>query len=53
MSKIGVFICWCGSNISETVDIEKTKAALEGLPALDYIEDYQYLCSEIGQKKNC
>ena len=51
MSKIGVFICWCGSNISETVDIEKTKAALEDLPALNYIEDYQYLCSEIGQQK--
>ncbi|MFW6301473.1 MAG: 4Fe-4S binding protein [Bacillota bacterium] len=51
MSKIGVFICWCGTNISETVDIEKTKTALEGLPALNYIEDYQYLCSEIGQQK--
>ncbi|MCG8515873.1 MAG: CoB--CoM heterodisulfide reductase iron-sulfur subunit A family protein [Halanaerobiales bacterium] len=49
MQRVGVFICWCGTNISSTVNIEQVVAALENIPGVVYIKDYQYMCSEIGQ----
>ena len=33
MQKIGVFVCWCGSNIAGTVDVEKVAEALKSVPA--------------------
>ena len=30
MQKIGVFVCWCGSNIAGTVDVNAVAEALEG-----------------------
>jgi heterodisulfide reductase subunit A-like polyferredoxin/coenzyme F420-reducing hydrogenase delta subunit len=43
-----VFVCHCGGNISEVVDIEKVRQRLaeEGVTHFD---DYPYLCSEEGQ----
>lgn len=34
MQKIGVFVCWCGSNIAATVDVEAVSQALSKEPAL-------------------
>mgnify|MGYP000494268968 CR=1 FL=1 len=34
MSKIGVFICHCGENISATVDCEKVAEAAKEMEAL-------------------
>ncbi len=48
--KIGVFICHCGSNIAGVVDIEKVKAAINGLPNVEIIDDYKYVCSKPGQQ---
>ena len=28
MQRIGVFVCWCGSNIAATVDVEQVSAVL-------------------------
>ena len=28
MQRIGVFVCWCGSNIAATVDVERVSQAL-------------------------
>lgn len=49
MARIGVFVCWCGTNIAGTVNVEEVaKTALE-MPGVVYAKDYQYMCSEIGQ----
>lgn len=49
MHKIGVFVCWCGSNIAATVDVKAVAAAAAEQPNVVYATDYQYMCSESGQ----
>lgn len=49
MQKIGVFVCWCGSNIAGTVDVKAVAEALKKEPGVVYAADYQYMCSEAGQ----
>ncbi len=49
MQKIGVFVCWCGSNISATVDVVKVAEVLRSEPGVVVSENYQYMCSENGQ----
>ena len=50
MQRIGVFICWCGSNIAATVDVERVAAAIKAEPGVVFSADYQYMCSENGQQ---
>ncbi|MBO5481685.1 MAG: CoB--CoM heterodisulfide reductase iron-sulfur subunit A family protein [Clostridia bacterium] len=50
MQRIGVFICWCGSNISATVDVVKVAEAMKNEPGVVYSANYQYMCSENGQQ---
>jgi len=33
LQRIGVFVCWCGSNIAATVDVAKVVEAVEMNPA--------------------
>ncbi|MBP5632533.1 MAG: CoB--CoM heterodisulfide reductase iron-sulfur subunit A family protein, partial [Clostridia bacterium] len=49
MHKIGVFVCWCGSNIAATVDIDRVVAEAKVQPGVVFAKDYQYMCSEAGQ----
>ncbi len=49
MQRIGVFVCWCGSNISSTVDVEKVAEVLRLEQGVVIAEHYQYMCSENGQ----
>ena len=49
MQKIGVFVCWCGSNIAATVDVVKVAEVLKAEPGVVISENYQYMCSENGQ----
>ena len=49
MHKIGVFVCWCGSNIAATVDVKAVAEAAGKQPNVVYATDYQYMCSESGQ----
>ena len=51
MQKIGVFVCWCGSNIAGTVDVERVAQAVANEPGVVISTDYQYMCSEAGQLK--
>ncbi len=51
MQRIGVFVCWCGSNIAATVDVKAVAEALGKEPGVVFYEDYQYMCSEEGQNK--
>ena len=50
MQRIGVFICWCGSNIAATVDVQRLSALIKAEPGVVYSADYQYMCSENGQQ---
>ena len=51
LQKIGVFVCWCGSNIAGTVDVERVAQAVANEPGVVVSTDYQYMCSEAGQLK--
>ena len=49
MQRIGVFVCWCGSNIAGTVDVKAVAEALGKEPGVVFSTDYQYMCSQAGQ----
>ncbi len=49
MQRIGVFVCWCGSNIAGTVDVAAVSEALKNEPGVVYSTNYQYMCSQAGQ----
>ena len=49
MQRIGVFVCWCGSNIAGTVDVKAVAEALGKEPGVVFATNYQYMCSEAGQ----
>lgn len=50
MQRIGVFVCWCGSNIAATVDVQQVSDALAKEPGVVYSTNYQYMCSQSGQQ---
>jgi len=49
MSKIGVFICHCGENISATVDVARVAEAAGQIEGVAFSTDYKYMCSDPGQ----
>ncbi len=49
MQRIGVFVCWCGSNIAGTVDVQAVSDALQSEPGVVFSTNYQYMCSQAGQ----
>ena len=49
MSRIGVFVCWCGTNIAKTVDVEKVAEVAKRFPRVKYSTHYRFMCSEPGQ----
>ena len=50
MQRVGVFVCWCGSNIAATVDVEKVAETLGKEPGVVFSTHYQYMCSQAGQE---
>ncbi len=49
MKKIGVFLCWCGSNIGAVVDVPKVAEAIRKVPGVAIVQENKYTCSEPGQ----
>ncbi len=49
MTRIGVFVCWCGANIARTVDVELVAQKASTLPGVVYSTSYLYMCSDPGQ----
>jgi heterodisulfide reductase subunit A len=47
--RIGVYVCWCGSNIAKMVDVEKVTAEIGKLPNVAVSKNYKYMCSDPGQ----
>jgi heterodisulfide reductase subunit A len=49
-NKIGVFVCHCGINISQTVDVNKLVDYAKNLDSVIVSKDYKYMCSDVGAK---
>jgi heterodisulfide reductase subunit A len=49
--RIGVFICYCGSNIGGIVDVPKVLKYAKALPRVAYAESNLYTCSSEGTRK--
>jgi heterodisulfide reductase subunit A len=48
--RIGVYICWCGSNIARMVDVEAVSEHLSKLKDVVIARNYKYMCSDPGQE---
>ncbi len=48
-TRIGVYVCHCGINISNTVDVMAVREFAERLPGVVVARDYTYMCSDPGQ----
>ncbi len=53
MSRTGVFVCHCGSNIAGTVDVEAVAKAARAMPGVVYTDTNKYTCSDPGQQAIC
>ncbi|MEO0078075.1 MAG: CoB--CoM heterodisulfide reductase iron-sulfur subunit A family protein [candidate division WOR-3 bacterium] len=47
--KIGVYVCHCGLNIAQTVDVKAVAEYAATLPNVAVSRDYVYMCSDPGQ----
>jgi len=48
--RIGIFVCHCGLNIKRTVDTQAIIEALGEYPGVAFATDYDYMCSDPGQR---
>ncbi len=49
-SKVGVYICHCGGNISDHVDVEATRERAAKLPGVVEARTNMFMCSDPGQE---
>ncbi len=49
--KLGVFVCHCGINIAQTVDVPSVVAYAKGLEGVCHAENLLYACSQDSQEK--
>ena len=49
--KIGVFVCHCGGNISDHVDVEKVVAGLQDEPNVAVAKTHMFTCSDSSQQQ--
>lgn len=49
--RIGVIVCHCGINISQTVDVKKIAEDAKDLPGVAHAEDMMYACAQDSQDK--
>ena len=47
--RIGVYICHCGTNIAQTVDVMGVTEYARTLPGVVVAKEYKYMCSDPGQ----
>jgi heterodisulfide reductase subunit A len=50
-NKIGVYICQCGGNISDYVDVEKVREAVKNEPGVAMAKDMMFTCADSSQKE--
>lgn len=49
-SKVGVYICYCGGNISDHVDVEAVRERVAKLPDVAVSRTNMFMCSDPGQE---
>ena len=49
--KVGVYVCHCGGNISDVVDVKKVLEALKNVEGVTLSTHYEFMCSDPGQNK--
>jgi heterodisulfide reductase subunit A len=49
--KIGVYVCHCGTNIAQTVDVEAVAKFAGTRPNVVVARDYKFMCSQPGQER--
>ena len=47
--RIGVYICHCGGNIADVVDVKKISDSIRTLDSIIFAKDLEHTCSEEGQ----
>jgi len=48
--KVGVYICYCGGNISDHVDVEAVRDRAEKMPGVSVARTSMFMCSDPGQE---
>ncbi len=48
--KVGVYICYCGGNISDHVDVEEVRDRVEKMPGVTVAKTNMFMCSDPGQE---
>jgi heterodisulfide reductase subunit A len=49
-ARVGVFICHCGGNISDTIDVSRLKEAIASIEQVKVADTFEYMCSNPGQE---
>jgi len=49
-ARIGVYVCHCGVNIAQTVDVEAVRDYVANQPNVVVARDYKFMCSDPGQQ---
>lgn len=49
--RIGVFVCYCGGNISDYVDVEKVREKVAGEPGVVIARTHMFACSDAAQQE--
>jgi len=49
--RLGVFICYCGGNISDYVDVEKVRSIVEKEPSVVTAKTNMFTCSDAAQQE--
>ncbi len=49
--RIGVFVCHCGINIAQTIDVQKVVEAVKDQPGVVYASNTLYACAQDQQEK--
>ncbi len=49
--RIGVYVCHCGGNISDYVDVDQVVAAAQGEPGVVVARQMMFACSDAGQQE--
>ncbi len=47
--KVGVYVCHCGGNISDIIDVEDVARDLSDYPGVSVSRNYIFMCSSTGQ----
>jgi len=50
MAKIGVYVCYCGTNIAGKVNVDEAVAFALTLPGVVVAKNYKFMCSDPGQE---